>query len=68
MQYLSVLTIQQTSECADRLVVADGVQLRAEHDGCEGEEEEALQTEEDHQHDSDWRREVAALCSGKTHR
>ena len=34
---------------AYRLIVADGVDLSAEHDGREGEEEEALQTEEDHQ-------------------
>lgn len=32
-----------------RLVVADGVKLSAEHDGGEGEEEERLHAEEDHQ-------------------
>ena len=31
-----------SSPSPHRLVVADGVHLRAEHDGCEGEEEEAL--------------------------
>ena len=46
---------------AYRLIVADGVDLSAEHDGREGEEEEALQTEEDHQQHRHRRREVTAL-------
>lgn len=44
-----------------RLVSADGVELSAEHDGSEGEEEEAFHAEEDHQHHRRWRREIAAL-------
>lgn len=47
--------------CPHRLVVADGVKLSAEHHGCEGEEEEALHAEEDHQHHGDGRREITAL-------
>lgn len=44
-----------------RLVVADGVDLGAEHDSGEGEEEESLQTQENKEHDSYWRGEVTTL-------
>lgn len=50
-----------------RLVVADGVELSAEHDGCEGEEEKPLHAEEDHQHHRDRRREIAALWTQMMH-
>lgn len=46
-----------------RLVVADGVDLGAEHDSGEGEEEESLQTQENKEHDSYWRGEVTTLCN-----
>lgn len=49
------------SLCPHRLVVADGVKLSAEHNSCEGEEEEGLHAEEDHQHHGHRRREIAAL-------
>ena len=44
-----------------RLVVADGVELSAEHDGGEGEEEDRFQTEEDEQQHWHARGEVTAL-------
>lgn len=43
------------------LIVTDGVELCAEHDGSEGEEEKGLQAEEDHKHDRHRRGEVTAL-------
>lgn len=55
------LVEEKLSLCSHRLVVADGVQLSAEHNSCEGEEEERLHAEEDHQHHGDRRREVTAL-------
>ena len=45
-----------------RLIVADGVELSAEHDGGEGEEEDSFQTEEDEQQNRHARGEVTALC------
>ncbi len=54
------------SQSAHRLIVADRVQLSAEHNGCEGEEEESFHAEEDHQHHRHWRREIAALWTQKT--
>lgn len=44
-----------------RLIVTDGVDLGAEHDGGEGEEEQRFQTEKDHEHDRHRRGEVTAL-------
>ena len=48
-------------EVTHRLVVADGVELGAEHDGGEGEEEDSFQTEEDEQQHRHARGEVTAL-------
>lgn len=45
----------------DRLVVADGVDLRTKHNSCESEEEDGLKTKEDQQQHGHPRREVAAL-------
>lgn len=36
--------------------------LCPKHDGCEGEKEEALEAEEDHEDDSDRWTEAAAIC------
>lgn len=44
-----------------RLVAADGVKLSGEHHSCEGEEEEGLHAEEDHQHHRHGGGEVTAL-------
>lgn len=53
----------QSAVDTDRLVVADGVDLRTKHYGCESEEEDGFETEEDQQqHRHPWR-EVTALWS-----
>lgn len=53
--------MEMDSVGADRLVVADGVDLSTKHHGCEGEEEDGFKAEEDQQqHGHPWR-EVAAL-------
>lgn len=57
--------MQNPRLCAHRLVVADGVELSAEHNGCEGEEEEGLHAEEDHQHHRHGRGEITALWTQK---
>lgn len=50
---------RRTTHC---LVIAYRVDLGAEHDCSEGEEQEALKAQEDQQDYSYGRREVAALC------
>lgn len=48
---LTLNILGEQSVCAavdtDRLVVADGVNLCAKHDGCECQEENGLETQED---------------------
>lgn len=45
-----------------RLIIANGVNLCAEHDGGEGEEEDSLQAEENEEHDGHRRGEITALA------
>lgn len=60
---MSRLPLQGLIRLTHRLVVADGVNLGAEHDGGEGEEEESLQTQENEEHDSHRRGEITTLCN-----
>lgn len=46
-----------------RLVVADGVNLGAEHDSGEGEEQDSLQAKENEEHYSHGRGEITTLCN-----
>lgn len=45
----------------DRLVIADGVDLRTKHYSCESEEEDGFETQEDKQQHRHPRRELTAL-------
>lgn len=45
------------------LVVADGVNLGAEHDSSEGEKQDSLQAQENEEHDSHGRGEITTLCN-----
>lgn len=47
----------------DRLVIADGVELRTKHYSCKGEKEDGFETEEDQQQYRHSWREVTALWS-----
>lgn len=55
---------EATAAFTHRLIGADGVDLRPEHDSSEDQKEETLKAEEDEEDDGRWWGEVTALWRG----